>query len=127
MKGETMINWGLAAEMQARSVGTKMNTQGKDMREYLTFGDVLLRPKLSRIRSRSEVKIGVELCKGFQFALPFIPANMKSVVSLELASKMYRAKGLVLLHRFLPLKDQLQMLAALVEEYGPAVYRSVGV
>lgn len=96
--------------------------------EKLSFDDVLLTPKYSEISSRSEVNLSVDLSKGFKFDIPFLPSNMKSVFSVEMAEKIICHRGgLVLLHRFAPLEEQIKILSNLQEKIGKGIFDFLGV
>ncbi|HVT62532.1 MAG TPA: guanosine monophosphate reductase, partial [Legionellaceae bacterium] len=69
------------------------------MREGLTFDDILLVPQFSTIKSRDEVDLSVNFGP-FKFASPIIPANMKTVISFDMAQAVVDSGGLVILHRF---------------------------
>lgn len=79
------------------------------IREGLTYDDVLLVPKYSSIQSRSEVDLSVELSPGFKFSHPIIPANMKTVVGVEMIDAISSKGGLAIMHRFLPLSEQISL------------------
>jgi IMP dehydrogenase len=80
------------------------------IRESLTFDDTLIVPKYSTIKSRSEVNLSVKLSKGISFNLPFVPANMADITGEKMMRKMYELKSLSLLHRFLPIDDQVNII-----------------
>ncbi len=68
----------------------------EDEREYLSFDDVALLPRFSPIESRNYVR----LAGGKLNLLPFIPANMASVISPRMAKEIQDLGGLPILHRF---------------------------
>lgn len=80
------------------------------IRETLTFNDVLLEPKYSEIKSRSEVDLSVNLSKGISLKLPFIPANMADITGEQMIMKMYEHGALSILHRFSPIEDQISLI-----------------
>jgi len=80
------------------------------IKESLTFDDLLILPKYSTIKSRSEVDISVKLSKDIFTSLPFIPANMADITGEKMMRKMYELKSLSLLHRFLPIDDQFNII-----------------
>lgn len=91
----------------------------------ITFDDVMLVPQYSNLKSRSEVSLKVNLCKGFSSSLPFIPSNMKSVTELKMARLMYDCKSLAVLHRFTDFETQLQWLEE-AKKWGSDALRHVG-
>jgi len=80
------------------------------IREALTYDDVLLQPKYSEIKSRSEVDLSVKLPKGIELANPIIPANMATVTGKVMAKCIADMGGLAIVHRFMPIEDQLEMI-----------------
>src|SRR4030066_42808 len=76
----------------------------------LTFDDVLLVPKRSRIRSRSEVETSTWLAPGIRLAIPVESANMDTVTEAAMAIAMAQAGGIGILHRFMPVKRQVEMV-----------------
>lgn len=97
------------------------------LEEILTYDDVLLKPKYSEVRSRSEVDLSVDLGKGFVFKVPFIPANMSSVISREVLSKVFQIGGMAFLHRFCSMEEQLEILRGMQKEYGHEAFKHIGV
>lgn len=81
------------------------------LRTGLTFDDVLLVPQRSTIRSRSDVSTRTRLSRSVELALPIIAANMDTVCEGEMALAMARLGGVGVIHRFLPIEAQAQMVA----------------
>jgi IMP dehydrogenase len=80
------------------------------IKEGLTFDDVLLVPRHSKVKSRSDIKLNVNL-SGFRFNTPIIPANMKSVSGEAMLHTMQARGGMGLLHRFMPFGEQLTIMS----------------
>lgn len=98
--------------------------------EGLTFDDVLLIPQHSKIKSRKEIDISIKLTKYLEFKHPIIPANMKTVTDFEMAKLIADTGGLAILHRFMPIEEQLEIINKFVlmtEEGTPDYTRHVGV
>jgi IMP dehydrogenase len=97
------------------------------IRESYCFDDLLLVPKLSTVSSRSKVDLSVKI-RDFTYAHPFIPANMKTIVGKEMAAAVAKSGGLAILHRFMPVEEQIEVASSLIREFGKAhVGVSVGV
>src|SRR3972149_10740993 len=76
----------------------------------LTFDDVLLVPKRSAIRSRSAVDTSTWLAQSFKLTIPIISANMDTVTETKMAIAMAQAGGIGVIHRFMPLEKQVEMV-----------------
>ncbi len=81
------------------------------IRTGLTFDDVLLVPRRSGIRSRSDVSLESSLTKRIRVRLPVIAANMDTVCETEMAIAMARLGGIGIIHRFLTIEAQSAMVA----------------
>jgi len=96
-----------------------MTTRGAALsrvRTGLTFDDVLLVPRRSRIRSRQDVSLTTRLATGIEIGIPILAANMDTVCEEEMALAMARLGGVGVIHRFLPTETQARMVAAVKEE-----------
>jgi IMP dehydrogenase len=82
--------------------------------ESLTFSDVLLRPQHSTVKSRKDVDLSVMLQKGISIKTPIIISNMKSLINYKVAEEMYKVGGLCLLHRFMSLEEQINILDCMI-------------
>jgi len=60
----------------------------------LTFDDVLLVPRHSRITSRAQVSTRTRLTPEIELEVPILSANMDTVTEAEMAIAMARAGGL---------------------------------
>jgi len=76
----------------------------------LTFDDVLLAPKFSKIQTRKAIDLSVDLSKNISFKHPIIPANMKTVTELDMAKITHSMGGMAILHRFMSWEEQVKML-----------------
>jgi IMP dehydrogenase len=95
--------------------------------EGLTFDDVLLVPQFSTVSSRSKVDLSVRMGR-LEFAHPVIPANMSSVTGYDMALQVAYGGGLAILHRFMPLEEQLQNVRDMINSHGPTNFGvSIGV
>lgn len=76
----------------------------------LTFDDVLLAPKRSAIRSRGDVNTSSLLVGDIHLTIPIISANMDTVTEAAMAIAMAQAGGIGILHRFMPIGRQAEMV-----------------
>lgn len=76
-----------------------------EIRESLTFDDVLLEPCYSEILP-SEVEISTMLTREISLNIPLVSAAMDTVTESEMAISMARQGGIGIIHRNLAIKDQ---------------------
>lgn len=84
--------------------------------EALSYDDVLLTPKYSEVTSRSSVDTFIKI-KDFKFEHPIIPANMKSISGKDMAKLICKSGGLAILHRFMPIEEQLSIVEEMYKKY----------
>lgn len=77
----------------------------------LTYDDVLLIPRRSRIRSRLQVDLGTRLTSGLSLDVPAIAANMDTICESEMAIAMARLGGIGIIHRFMQSRHQAEEIA----------------
>ena len=77
------------------------------MRVGLTFDDVLLVPRYSDISSRKDVDTSTTFSRGIKLAIPIVSANMDTVTESGMAIAMAREGGIGVIHRFLPIEEQV--------------------
>jgi IMP dehydrogenase len=73
----------------------------------LSYNDVLLVPRRSKVESRSEVDIGTTIAKGIDLHVPLIAANMDTVTEANMAIAMAREGGLGIIHRFISIEGEV--------------------
>lgn len=78
-----------------------------EIREGLTFDDVLLVPKRSGIATRSQTNLQTKLSKNISLNIPIISANMDTVTEFAMAVAMAREGGIGIIHRFLTISEQV--------------------
>lgn len=76
----------------------------------LTFDDVLLVPKLTRLKSRNDVNLSTFLTPKIKLKIPLISANMDTVTESEMAIALGELGGIGIIHRFLSIKDQINLV-----------------
>jgi len=76
----------------------------------LTFDDVLLVPRRSAVSTRRQVITSTRLCRGIDLAIPIVSASMDTVTEAPMASAIAREGGIGIIHRFLPIAEQVAMV-----------------
>ena len=71
-----------------------------------TFDDIALVPQYNNINSRTEPSLETWLTKKIKIKIPFIPANMDTVIGDELASVLVNLGGIPIFHRFSSVEEQ---------------------
>jgi IMP dehydrogenase len=73
----------------------------------LTFDDVLLVPRRSRLRSRGDVSTRTQLTRRIALEIPVLSANMDTVTTAPMAIALAQLGGLGVVHRFLSVADEV--------------------
>ena len=81
-----------------------------EIREGLTFDDVLLVPKFSDISSRSQTNLSTKLSRNISLNIPLISANMDTVTEAPMAVVMAREGGIGIIHRFLTIEEEVNQV-----------------
>lgn len=76
----------------------------------LTFDDVLLVPQHSQVNSRRHPSLEAQLTKNITLKIPILTANMDTITEYEMSCAMSLCGGLGILHRFMPLEEQLEQI-----------------
>jgi len=94
------------------------------MKKALCYEDVLLEPKFSSIKSRSEVDLSVDLGKvwlypqrkdvDFKLELPIVSAPMDTVSGAPMAETLHKMGGVATLHRYRSIDEQCDIIQKLL-------------
>ncbi|MEO9309624.1 MAG: IMP dehydrogenase [Nitrososphaera sp.] len=79
-----------------------------EIKEGLTFDDVLLVPKYSNITTRSQTDLSTKLSRNISLNIPLISANMDTVTEAAMAIAMAREGGIGIIHRFLTVQEEVE-------------------
>ena len=79
-----------------------------EIREALTFDDVLLVPKKSPVSSRKDITVETMLTNKIKLNIPIISANMDTVTESNMAISLARQGGIGIIHRYLPIEKQVE-------------------
>ena len=76
----------------------------------LTYDDVLLVPQYSDVASRRKLSTQTKLTRGMNLQMPIVSANMDTVTESEMAIVMAREGGIGIIHRFMPIEEQVRQI-----------------
>lgn len=93
----------------------------------LTYDDVLIVPAKSEMRSRRDPDLSTRLTKTLTLEKPFISANMDTITESGMAIAMGKLGGIGILHRFMPIGEQVAQVRLVREAGVKLVGASVGV
>lgn len=86
------------------------------MRECLAFDDVLLKPVFSEGRSRRDPSISTATnIGGIEIDIPMISSPMDTVTEEKMALELGRAGGMGVVHRFMSVQEQVNIVERLYE------------
>lgn len=77
----------------------------------LSYDDILLRPRRSDVRSRSEPDINSVLVGDIEVDVPIVSSPMDSVTEYEMAQTLADQGGVGIVHRFLSIKEQSESVS----------------
>ena len=80
------------------------------MKEGLSFDDVLLVPKRSRVESRKNIDLSTKLTEDIILKLPIISSPMDTVTEADMAIALARNGGLGIIHRFCSIEYQVKQV-----------------
>ena len=81
------------------------------IRECLTYDDVLLEPHYSEIETRSSVSLESKLGEGLVFDIPIIASPMDTVSEDLMAIELGALGGVAVIHRYNTIEQQAAMVA----------------
>jgi IMP dehydrogenase len=80
-------------------------------KEGLTFDDVLIEPRRSRVSSRRDVDTSTQFSRHISLQIPIASANMSTVTEADMAIAMAREGGIGVVHRFMSIEDEVEEVA----------------
>lgn len=93
----------------------------------LTFDDVLITPKKSEVRSRRDPSLRTRITKTKFIDNPIISANMDTITEAEMAVAMGKLGGLGIIHRFMTIDEQVNVVQSTKEAGIKLISASIGV
>jgi IMP dehydrogenase/GMP reductase len=87
------------------------------MRKTLTYDDVNIVPKYSELESREDVNLNTRFTKNTELTIPIVASPMDTVTELDMAKEMLDWGGVGVIHRFMSIEKQSQMMKSLHYEW----------
>lgn len=89
----------------------------------LTYDDVLLIPRRSKITHRGDVSTATKLTADIELNIPFISANMDTVTESAMAIALAHNGGLGIIHRFMTIEKQVNEVKRVKRHEGFILYK----
>ncbi|MED5307990.1 MAG: IMP dehydrogenase, partial [Candidatus Thermoplasmatota archaeon] len=86
-----------------------------DLNENLSYDDVLLVPRYSDIRSRTEVSTKTDLGNGLVLDLPILASPMDTISEAAMAASLGNAGGAAIIHRYNGIEMQSRMVEIAID------------
>jgi IMP dehydrogenase len=83
------------------------------MKMALTYDDIQLVPAYSEIKSRQNIKLYTLLSRRYGLLQPLVASPMDTVCGLDMAFKMFLMGGVGVVHRFMSIEEQVQIVKEL--------------
>lgn len=74
----------------------------------LAYDDVLLVPRKSSVKSRSDVSTKTLVSRNISLAIPFVSSNIDTVTESQMAIAMAKLGGIGIIHRFMSIENQVE-------------------
>jgi IMP dehydrogenase/GMP reductase len=87
------------------------------MKTYLTYDDVQIVPRYSKLKSREDVNLNTRFTKNTELTIPIVASPMDTVTELDMAKKMMDWGGVGVIHRFQSIEKQARMMKSLHYEW----------
>ncbi len=87
-----------------------------EIKQLLTFDDVLLVPRVSRVSSRKDADTSTYLTDKLKIPLPIVSANMDTVTEAVMAITLARMGGVGVIHRFNTIEDEANEITKVKRE-----------
>lgn len=97
-----------------------------NIRRGYCYDDLLLVPQHSKIVTRSQVDLSVDLGHDVHLGIPIVSANMKNVTGVKMAKAIASIGGLAILHRFSSTSSRLSQVRDVYGQLNNVAF-SVGV
>ena len=81
-----------------------------EIKETYSFDDILIEPRYSDIKSRSDISLKTKLSDKITLNIPIISSPMDTVTEDSMAIEMAMSGGLGIIHRFQSLESQVSMI-----------------
>lgn len=98
-----------------------------EIKELMTFDDVLLVPKVSRVSSRRDTDTSTYLTDDIKLSIPIISSNMDTVTEAPMAIAIARLGGIGAIHRFNTIEREAEEITKVKREQNIIIARPYSV
>jgi IMP dehydrogenase len=98
----------------------------KPIQLALSYNDVLLKPQLSSLASRSDVDLTTQITQDISLKIPLIAVGMDTVVGINMAVTLYQLGCIAFYPRFITPEQQANAITKIVKK-GAKVIGSIGI
>jgi len=79
-----------------------------NIKKGYSYGDLILEPRYSTVKSRREVDFKTKVTRNYSLSIPLIASDMNTICESAMAIALGKIGGLGVIHRFLPIKEQVE-------------------
>ena len=101
--------------------------QNNKFNQGLSYDDVLLVPKYSDIRSRSEIQLTSDLGRNLKVELPIFSSPMDTVTESDMCEQMDLYGGAGIVHRYNTIEQQSSLISKAAENINNNLGAAVGI
>ena len=94
--------------------------------KQLCFDDILMVPQYSDIESRKDVKLSMNIGSDLVLGFPVIASPMDTVCEIDMVVAMAKHGGLGIIHRFMPIEEQIRQVSLATTNHQVIVGAAVG-
>lgn len=76
----------------------------------LTYDDIQLVPRFSKVKTRQDISLRTKLSRNYNLLIPIVASPMDTVCGVDMAVKMFRMGGVGCIHRFNTPEEQADMV-----------------
>ena len=87
----------------------------------MMYDNIMILPGYSEIEHRSDCDVSTRFTKNYKMALPLVSAPMDTITEEDMAYAMARKGGVGVIHRFMPIEEQIKKVRFVQQKLGKAL------